>query len=168
MARPISVNWMFAFFCFSLFVQIFYCSSISGISCYPPSRFILSLYCFILLSMCCICPMCFPSFCALSTFCTLSSFCSISSFCVLTSFCALTSLCTLTLYLGFFLPKLHSKMPIQHAPKTHLWLVPTNSSLLLVLPHYNELLGNNLSNLYLCEKVASFFVNSSMACAVKY
>jgi hypothetical protein len=30
MAWPASVNWFFAFFCFSLFIQLLCCSSISG------------------------------------------------------------------------------------------------------------------------------------------
>jgi hypothetical protein len=70
--------------------------------------------------------------------------------CALSLFCTFSSFCAFSLYLGFS-PKLHPKLPVQQAPNTHLWLVPSHSGLLHVLPLCNELLSDSLNGLYLCD-----------------
>jgi len=59
------------------------------------------------------------------------------------------------LYLGFFL-KLIPKLPFQHAPNTHLWLVLIHSGFFLSLPCCNKTLGGCLFYLHLFYDICLF------------
>jgi hypothetical protein len=129
MAWPTSVNWLFVFLLlFSLYTTFmlffyFWKGALSSFVLSPLARFLYS------------------SVCALSSSCMLS-FLLHPFFCVLSS---VHFLLHTFLILRFFLPKLHPKLLVQQAPNTHLWLIPSHSGLLHVLPLYNELLHDNLS-----------------------
>jgi hypothetical protein len=157
MAWPTSVNWLFSFFYSSFFIQLFCCSSISGKShCHP---FVLPSLTHLL----------YPSVCALSVLSVIPSFMFLPSV-LISSFCTFFLLhflpSALSLYLGFS-PKLYSKLPVQQAPNTHLWLIPATQACFMFFHSAMNCCATTLAASTSVTMVASFVVISSMACSVK-